>query len=81
MNFANDIVDDGDRCGARYIIRDPNSKLIAVGGNHVYNIYVLEVDLRVEWKGISNVKFLFRADFIYLDGDSALMLGWIVRQV
>lgn len=44
INFDGNVMDSDGRVG--FAIRDPNSRLVVVGGNRLFGLFILEVKLR-----------------------------------
>nr|AEG74556.1 predicted protein [Phoenix dactylifera] len=77
VDFNGSMADDGRGKGVGFVIRDHEFKLVATGGQRIFDSSVVCVELKAAWEGISYAKRTLGADRIILEGDSATVIDWI----
>ena len=75
VNFDDSVI--GSSSGAAFVIRGPDSRLVATAGSHLFDSSVLEAELRAIWVGIAIARGTHQADRLVLEGDSSTVVGWI----
>ncbi|XP_038987978.1 uncharacterized protein LOC120112499 [Phoenix dactylifera] len=77
VNFDGSVLDGGSRGGAGFVIRDPQSRVVAAGGCRLFATSVPGAELHAAWAGIRHARAMMRTSPIILEGDSATVIGWI----
>lgn len=75
VNFDGSMVTSSD--GVGFVIREPDSWLIATGGTHLFEPTVLRAELRNTWVGIACARLASRVDAFVIKGNSATMAKWM----
>ncbi len=77
VNFDGNLAADGRGGGAGFVIRDHDARLVALGGQRIFDASVVCAELRAAWEGISYARRILHADQVILEGDSATVIDWI----
>lgn len=65
-----------ESCGvATFMIRSPNSRLVAIGESQLFETLVLGIELQVAWVGIAYGRLTQDVDELVIEGDSSTMVG------
>lgn len=73
MNFDESIMDSTG--GVCFVIKDPNSRLVAAGGSCLFGPSVLKAELRTVWTSIIYARLILRADPLIIQDNSYAMIG------
>lgn len=65
--------------GAGFVIRGPDSRLVAAGGHYLSDPTVPGAELRAAWAGVAYARSVLGADHIVIEGDSTVVVAWIQR--
>lgn len=79
VNFDGSVM--GTFGGTGFVIRGPKSRLVAVGGSHLFCPSILEAKLRATWAGIIYTRHLLWANRLIIEGDSSTIMGWIQSSI
>ncbi|XP_038979861.1 uncharacterized protein LOC120109984 [Phoenix dactylifera] len=77
VNFDGSILQGGERGGVGFVVRGPNSSVIAAGGFQPFDISVPGAELRAAWAGLRYVRRALQARDVLLEGDSVIVIGWL----
>ena len=72
INFGSNVLDDGGRDRAGFVIRGPNSQFVAMDGNYLYDTIVLTGELRKD----KVCKVGVQASYDMPKWNSSPMVGW-----
>ncbi|XP_038982145.1 uncharacterized protein LOC120110638 [Phoenix dactylifera] len=79
VNFDGGMAVDGAFGGVGFVIRNHDSRFIAMGGHSTPGMTAVAAELRATWKGILCARRVLGADSIFLEGDSSTVIDCIRR--
>lgn len=59
------------------MIQDPNLKLVKVGGSHLVDVLVFDVELLAAWMIILYTRLIVETQHIIIKEDPAIVVGWL----
>ncbi|XP_008813270.2 uncharacterized protein LOC103723949 [Phoenix dactylifera] len=74
VNFDGSVGEGGSTRGVGFVIRDHEARLIAVEDQRIFDTSVLGVEIRAAWEGVTYARRVLGADYILLEGDSAMVI-------
>lgn len=60
--------------GVGFVIRDPDSRLVAAGDSHLFSPSIPRVELRVAWADIIYARLTLQADHLVIEGNSSTVI-------
>ena len=63
--------------GADFVIQKLESRLVAVGGSHLFDTTVLRAELHIAWVGILYARWTLGSNRLSIEGDSTSVVAWI----